>query len=144
MKTYPNFRNTVEVVILHDSKILIAKRSEDAVVAPGVWNVPAGKVKYEETPLEALYREAKEETNLEVELIKELGVRAFKGKSVEGEYYRCVFTYLVKPKNGELSSLIIDEEHSEHAWVDKTQLQDEKYNSFDDKLKQLLMDNIDF
>lgn len=94
MKKYPNYRNRVEIVILHNSKRLITKRSENAIAAPGVWNFPAGKVKYEEPPLQALYREAKEETNLDIELIKELGVRTFKGEDTGRElYYRGIFKY---------------------------------------------------
>ncbi|MHB1628588.1 MAG: NUDIX hydrolase [Bacilli bacterium] len=35
------------------------------------WGFPAGKVKYEEAPLQALDREAQEELNLRVELISD-------------------------------------------------------------------------
>lgn len=139
MTHYPNYRNTVELIITYEDKILITKRSEAALIAPGVWNVPAGKVKYEETPVEALYREAKEETNLQVELIKELGVRTLQGESIDGEkYYRCIFTYLVQPKNDNLSTFMINEEHSAFAWVTVGQLEDEAYQSFNKDLKQLL------
>ena len=41
----------------------------------------AGKVKYEEIPVQGLYREAKEEINLDVELLEELSVRNLKSKS---------------------------------------------------------------
>ncbi|WAA09864.1 NUDIX domain-containing protein [Fervidibacillus albus] len=143
MSNYPNYRNTVEIIIQNEGKVLLTKRSEDSVVAPGVWNVPAGKVKYEEIPVEALYREAKEETNLEVELVKELSVRNFTGETATGEkYYRVVFTYLVKPKNDDVSALHIDEEHSDYAWVDKEELQSEKYDSLLEELKTIISEQV--
>ena len=126
MSGYPNYRNSVEIIIAHKRKVLLVKRSEESVVAPGVWNVPAGKVKYEEIPIEALYREAKEETSLDVEMVKELFVRNLTSETSTGEkYYRVIFTYLVKPKNDDISTLEIDEEHSEYVWVDQGELQSE-------------------
>jgi len=59
---YPNYRISVEIILLHEGKVLLTKRAEHCKVAPNVWNVPAGKVKYEEIPVQGLYREAKYET----------------------------------------------------------------------------------
>ncbi|MEG0307169.1 MAG: NUDIX hydrolase [Clostridium sp.] len=139
MENYPNYRIAVEVIIIHGNKILLTKRADDCVVAPGVWNVPAGKVKYEEIPIEALYREAKEETNLNVELIKELNVRAFKSRSTIEDIYRTVYTYLVKAKNNDLTDFTINEEHSEYAWVTKEELLNERFNSLHKNLKSILL-----
>src|SRR5690606_22787357 len=105
MNNYPNYRISVEAIILLENKILLTRRADHCAISPSVWNVPAGKVKYEEIPKEALYREVKEETNLEVDLVKELDVRAFKGRTVVEEFYRVMFTYLVRPKNNDISNL---------------------------------------
>ena len=140
MSGYPNYRNSVEIIIAHKRKVLLVKRSEESVVAPGVWNVPAGKVKYEEIPIEALYREAKEETSLDVEMVKELFVRNLTSETSTGEkYYRVVFTYLVKPKNNDISTLEIDEEHSEYVWVDRGELQSSRYNSLHNELRNIML-----
>ena len=48
---HPNNRVSVEIILKKNAKNLLAKRSEKATVAPGVWNVPAGKVKFHEIPL---------------------------------------------------------------------------------------------
>jgi len=74
MSSYPNYHISVEGLILYKDKILLCKRNHQALVAPGVWNVPAGKVKLEEIPLHAIYREIKEETNLDVESVEEIHV----------------------------------------------------------------------
>ena len=69
----------------------------DCAVAPGVWNVPAGKVKFDEVPIKAVIRECKEEIGLDVKVIKEIGCRAFRTSSSGEDAYRLVFTYLVEP-----------------------------------------------
>jgi 8-oxo-dGTP diphosphatase len=57
---HPNYRVSVEIILKKNDKILLTKRSEKVSVAPGVWNVPAGKVKFHEIPIEAAFREVKE------------------------------------------------------------------------------------
>jgi len=59
MNPYPDYRIAVEAIIVHEGKVLLAKRADN-----GAWYVPAGKAKYEETPKEAVIREVREETNL--------------------------------------------------------------------------------
>ncbi|MDI3310895.1 MAG: NUDIX hydrolase [Thermoanaerobacterium sp.] len=89
---YPNYRISVEIILLHERKVLLTKRAGHCKVAPNVWNVPAGKVKYDEIPTQGLYREAKEEINLDVELLEELSVRNIKSKSGDEDIYCVVFT----------------------------------------------------
>jgi 8-oxo-dGTP diphosphatase len=57
---HPNYRVSVEIILKKNDKILLTKRSEKVSVARGVWNVPAGKVKFHEIPIEAAFREVKE------------------------------------------------------------------------------------
>ncbi|HCC08071.1 MAG TPA: NUDIX hydrolase [Clostridiales bacterium] len=133
---YPNYRVSVSIIIEHKGKVLLAKRSENTEIRPGKWEVPAGKVKYSEIPVEALIREAKEETNLDVELIKEVEVRAVKLESEIEEVYRLIYTYLVRPKDGDISSLKMSNEHTEYAWVDKESLADHKYDSLHENVRR--------
>ncbi|WP_127508278.1 NUDIX domain-containing protein [Paenibacillus humicus] len=143
MANYPNYRIAVGIVIWHEGKILLTKRSGNSLVYPNVWCVPSGKVKYEEKPIEALYREAKEETNLDVVFLEELDQRTFKGESAAGDIFRLVFTYLVVPKPGSLSHLSINEEHSEYTWVSKEDLSNSRYFSIHSTLKRLLFELFD-
>ncbi|AEF16456.1 NUDIX hydrolase [Thermoanaerobacterium xylanolyticum LX-11] len=126
---YPNYRISVEIILLHEGKVLLTKRAGHCRVAPNVWNVPAGKVKYDEIPTQGLYREAKEEINLDIELLEELSVRNLKSKSGDEDIYRVVFTYLVKPKNDDISSLKLNDEHSELAWITKEELNNPRYET---------------
>ena len=50
-------------------KVLLGKRKEN-----GLWGVPAGRVEPTETVEEALRREVREETNLEIEVDRLIGV----------------------------------------------------------------------
>lgn len=67
-----NFRFAVELLVKYKGKYLLCKRSDNIKVAPGLWNIPAGKVKYDEGIEEALIRECKEETNLDIKNVKYL------------------------------------------------------------------------
>tara|TARA_Y100000590_G_scaffold307419_1_gene347061 strand:+ start:4821 stop:5249 length:429 start_codon:yes stop_codon:yes gene_type:complete len=128
MKTYPNYRVSVEVVVSKDGKILLAKRADDAKVAPGAWCVPAGKVKYTEIPVAAAVREAKEETSLDVSVKAEIACRTATIKNGDEDAYRLIYTYLVEPTDSE-QEVQIDEEHSEFVWVSKEELVSGKYDS---------------
>ena len=121
MKNYPNYRVSVEAVIKKNGKILLAKRAEDAMVAPGAWCLPAGKVKYTEIPLDAVVREAKEELAIDVKVLKESFCRSAIIKNGTEDAYRLIYTYIVEPVNC-LEEIKIDSEHSEIAWVSKDEI----------------------
>lgn len=143
MKEYPNYRVAVEIVIVKGNKVLLTKRASDCVVAPNKWCVPAGKVKYEEIPANACLRETREEVKLDVKILKELGVRAFKGLDSNNDVtYRLVYTYLVEII-GKNKEPIINEEHSEFCWIDKYEINDLKFNSLDENLKRMIYLGLD-
>lgn len=74
MDSSTDFRNpfpTVDIIIeIDNSGIVLIKRKNP----PHGWAIPGGFVDYGETAEEAAVREAKEETNLDVELVRLLGV----------------------------------------------------------------------
>ena len=68
IKLYQNPIPTVDIIIEMESKgIVLIKRKNP----PYGWAIPGGFVDYGESLEEAAIREAKEETNLDVELIKQ-------------------------------------------------------------------------
>lgn len=139
MHTYPNFRVAVEAVILHHGRVLLTKRagSEGSL---GPWGIPAGKARYEEVPAQALIREAKEETGLDVEIIRVLDVRTFSDRWGEETVYRLVFTYLAAPIDGDIRGLALNDEHSEYAWIERADLDAERYQSIRPNLRAILID----
>lgn len=132
-----DYRVSVEIVLLKNNKVLLAKRSAQASVAPDCWSLPAGKVKFEEIPVEAVLREAKEEVGLDVEIMREVHCRALKIKKSGREAYRLIYTYLVKQKNEE-QDICLNDEHSEYLWVDAVALKEQKFSSLLPDVKEIL------
>jgi 8-oxo-dGTP diphosphatase len=60
---------TVCVVVIHEGKVLLTKRDDFRI-----WCLPSGGVDDKETVAEAAIRETKEETGLEVELTRLVGI----------------------------------------------------------------------
>lgn len=62
-----SFRKNVGIVIINNEhKVLIAKRSSiNSIPHDDFWQFPQGGIKPHETPIDALYREIKEELNLD-------------------------------------------------------------------------------
>ncbi|WP_047915128.1 NUDIX hydrolase [Lactococcus piscium] len=106
-----NFRFAVELLIKHNGKYLLCKRSSDAKIAPGIWNIPAGKVKYNEGIEEALIRECAEETNLKVSNVSYLDYNF-----INKEHKRIVYLYVTEV--ADISDLRIDDgEFDEWEWI---------------------------
>ena len=106
----------VGAMIEHDSsgKILLVKRSDKANYLPGIWEDLGGRIKQFEEPEDALRREVKEETGLEVEILKPLAVfhDYYGERTAENELL--IITYWCKAKSDQV---ILSDEHTEHQWV---------------------------
>jgi 8-oxo-dGTP diphosphatase len=63
------FLVVVAFLIERDGCLLMLRRSPSGDHAPGEWEPGSGRVEAGETPVEAVHREAREETGLEVELL---------------------------------------------------------------------------
>lgn len=59
-------------------KFLIVKRNSKSKIHPSLWMFPGGKVEANEDLIEALKREIKEETNLEINNIKKISEYEYK------------------------------------------------------------------
>ena len=62
----------VAAVIIDEGKILLIKRGAEP--SKGKWSIPGGRLEWSETLVEALKREVREETGLEIEVGKVAGV----------------------------------------------------------------------
>lgn len=138
-----NFRISVESVVYTDpglnAKVLLVKRAPNCKVAPGVWNVPAGKVDMLETTATAVVRETYEETKLRVEIVKFLSEQAFEIKVGNEPTYRNMFTYLTRSVDSS-QEVELDREHTEFAWVTKEMLELEQFSSLMPRLKTILLE----
>ncbi len=88
-------RLTSAVLVVDNNKFLLAKRNK--VNYNGYWVIPGGGVRFGETIEEAAIREIKEETSIDVALIKRIGYKEI--INVPGNYHSIVFYTLAKPKH---------------------------------------------
>ena len=88
------------VLVEKDGKFLLGKRNK--ANANGLWVIPGGGVRYGETIKEAAVREIKEETNLDIELVKAIGFKEI--INLPGKYHTIVFFHLAKPKNMDIKA----------------------------------------
>jgi len=97
-KKFP--RLTVDAIILiKDSVILIKRRNPPF---QGIWALPGGFVDYGETVESAVRRETKEETGLDVEIEKLVGVYSDPDRDPRGHTISVCF--LCKPVGGNLKA----------------------------------------
>ena len=73
---------TVDAIIEQDGKILLIKRKDEPFA--GAWALPGGFVEYNESTEDAIIREAKEETNLDIAIKTLLGVYSKPGRDPRG------------------------------------------------------------
>ncbi len=89
-------RLTVDGVIIKNKKILLIRRKNEPF--KGKWALPGGFVDYGERVEDAVIREIKEETGLDTEIEKLLGVYSDPARDPRGHTISIV--YLLSPKKG--------------------------------------------
>lgn len=94
--------------------VLFIKRSDTADYLPGIWEDVGGRMKQFEKPEDALRREVKEETGLEVEILKPINVfHDYRGeRTAENEWIIIVFWCKARS-----DQVVLSEEHSAYRWV---------------------------
>ncbi len=106
-----NFIVAVSAVIFRDGKVLGMRRAADKDAGAGLWETPSGRVEAGEQPLDAVRREAREETGLALRFdprpIDALQTR-------RGEAPMVVVYYRAEWVGGEV---VQSAEHDMHAWM---------------------------
>ena len=95
----------VQAVVQSDEGLLLTVRSD----LRG-WELPGGQVEESEDPEEALIREAREETGLEIEITRLAGASQFEMEAI----YVVVLCTEARILGGELQ---LSDEHDDFAWV---------------------------
>jgi 8-oxo-dGTP diphosphatase len=99
MKRYTGKTSTA-IIPYPDNKILLIKRNTHPFV--GFWALPGGRMDPGESIDQTVIREVKEETGLDVKILKVIGEYVEKGirEEIDYEYYPTCF--VVEPVGGEL------------------------------------------
>lgn len=125
MSKLSGFKVAVEIIIKSNKTILLTKTADEEKTETfnkDIWSVPAGKVELTEKTIDGAIREAKEETNLDINIIKELDCRYVDIIKGNKKQPRLMYTYLAEV-DGDIQNIKLNEEHSEYKWATKEDCQ---------------------
>ena len=105
-------RGTAVVILDDNDNILLLLRSKKSSWMPAKWGFPGGKIEPGENSAEAVTRETKEETDLDIEISNLKHLDNFSNKGIDMFY--------VSSYDG---SVKIDFEHDDHKWVARKDMQ---------------------
>lgn len=103
--------------ILKSDRILLLRRARQPF--KGLWSLPGGKIKFGEFADEAIRREVKEETSIELSSAKYMGIvceRVFKDNSVVASHIIYVFSCEPQSEN------LISSEEGEVQWFGRQEV----------------------
>lgn len=93
-------RTVTAIIEFPNGKILLVKRG--TIVFKGYWALPGGKVNADETIEHAVLREVKEETGLEVKIVRKVGEYQEAGFQDGREYDYDAACFQVRPTGGNI------------------------------------------
>lgn len=105
--------NVTCAIILFDNQILVTQRSEKMKL-PLKWEFPGGKLEENESEIDCIKREIKEELNIEVEVLKGLSNSIYD----YGTYKINLIPFISNYVSGE----IVLSEHKDYKLLDKSEL----------------------
>lgn len=106
------FSVAVTAVIVRDGHVLLLKRSPEQEHAPGLWDPCSGRIEHDETPEQAVVREAREETGLTVTPLRVIDTFHFLHGAQKQQSIGITFLCRANDAN-----VVISAEHSEARWV---------------------------
>ncbi len=108
--------NVIDVtcaIIIKENKIFVAQRSE-SMKLPLKWEFPGGKLEKNESEIECIKREIKEEINIDIEVINKLSPSIYD----YGPFKINLIPFIVNYISGEIKLT----EHKEYKLLDKAEL----------------------
>lgn len=103
-------------VICDGDRVLAMRRAAHKDAGAGLWETVSGRVEPGEEPLDAVAREIREETGLEV-AIDPRPIDAYAAR--RNEHPMCVIVYRATRTGGEV---VRSDEHDDHAWLTPAEL----------------------
>lgn len=111
------FHITVKGIVIYNHKVLILKRVRASSDGLGFWELPGGGLEYSETPEKALVRELKEETGLDIKILKPV----YTFTAIRPNYQTVGIGFLCIPTN---DHVVLSHEHTEYKFVNSQELKE--------------------
>lgn len=126
-----DFSIAVKAFIVNSkNELLTVKRRSHDVHAPGVWDIPGGRLdSIDESPFEGVIRETKEEVGLDIQVLNPLMVDHFTRD--DGQKITMLI-FLCKPLSEDVK---LSEEHVEFAWTHIDKVEDKLVHHFHSTLE---------
>ncbi len=103
-----------------EGKFLVLFKSNDEDINPNEIDIPGGRIEFAEEPDACLVREVKEETDLDIKVIKPTRVWSL----VKEDFQLIGITYLVELIGGDIS---LSGEHDAYRWMTKEEIINGEY-----------------
>ncbi len=116
------FRIVVAGVIVRSGSVLLLQRRDDEDVYPGLWELPSGKRKFNETSIEALIREVKEESRFLIVVERPISIFEYVVETPTEVRDTTQINFLVRPVNLQETVKINKKEHQAARWFTKEEL----------------------
>jgi 8-oxo-dGTP diphosphatase len=109
----PNLIDVTCAIIIINNKILVTQRSEKMKL-PLKWEFPGGKLEENESKIDCIKREIKEEINIDIEILKKLSNSIYN----YGDFKINLIPFLAKHVLGEIKLT----EHRDYKLLEKVEL----------------------
>jgi 8-oxo-dGTP diphosphatase len=116
----------VGAIVLEKGEVLLVRRNH--APALGQWSLPGGRVEWGETLREAIAREVREETGIDIEVEGLAGIaeRILPDDEGKTEYHYVILDFWARPKSRDLTP---GDDASEARWVPVGELNDYELTS---------------
>ncbi|MFD6874240.1 MULTISPECIES: NUDIX hydrolase [unclassified Streptomyces] len=126
MNTGVRTRVSAYAIAVEDDRLLLIRLSDASpVFAPGLWHMPGGGIDPGEQPVEALSRELREETGLELVDARLLDARSYAARRNGVSWSLTALFYLVTLRGGAPTVTEIDGSTDAAVWMPLADLRDD-------------------
>ena len=115
------FRVALGAVCINKMRVLILLRRQDAEVFPGIWELPSGGVQQDESLEQALVREVREETGIDIIVLEPVNCFIYLSKNRQRTLQINYRAHLASPDS---QVVRFSSEHSDARWVNVDDIED--------------------